>query len=351
MKTTKFLILGVLVATVFACTKEDASSISRGVPNIADFDYAVSNDENGVTGIGNMQIDNNEAALGRVLFYDDLLSINGRKACASCHLQSKGFADGEALSEGFMGERTKRHSMQITNIKTQGRFFWDGRAHNLGSQVLMPVQDHIEMGTENIGQLVEKIEAQPYYTELFTKAYGSREVTEEKISSALATFVSSLVSYNTKFDKVESGAASYTGAEQRGRELFETKYNCVSCHGGMNFNTEWGSVSFANIGLDQESQDTGSFGRFKVPTLRNVAVTAPYMHDGRFNTLEDVLNHYSKGIKENPNLDWRLRDNENGGSAISLNITDQDKKDLISFLETLTDDELLTHPKFSDPFN
>lgn len=349
MQSPKILILAVIFIFLFACTKEDSSSISRGTPNIADFNYAVKTDPNNVTGIANFPLNNDVVALGRVLFYDDLLSINGRKACASCHIQAKGFADGEILSEGFMGELTERHSMQITNIRTQNAFFWDGRASNLNKQVLMPIQNHIEMGTESIAQVVQKVEAQSYYTDLFTKAFGSAEITENKISASLEAFVSSLVSYNTKFDNIYTGTASFTDAEQRGLELFATKYNCASCHGGLNFNTEWGSISFANIGLNLVDKDSGSWGRFKVPSLRNIMVTAPYMHDGRFTSIDEVLEHYSHGIKSNSILDWRLRNQENG-EALKLAITEQDKKDIISFLHTLTDHEMLTDPKFSDPF-
>ena len=350
MKFSKILVFSLLVITVFACTKEDSSSVSRGTPNIADFEYNVTDDVNFATGIGQITLDNNQVALGRVLFYDDLLSINGRKACASCHLQSKGFADGEILSEGFMGELTTRHSMQLSNLRSQNQFFWDGRSHNLGEQVLMPIQNHIEMGTETIEQLIQKIEAQEYYATLFTNAFGSKEITKSKISGALSSFVSSLVSYNTKFDNVMRGEESFTASEKRGKELFDSKYNCASCHGGMNLNSEWGSSSFANIGLDLVDQDSGAFGRFKVPSLRNVAVTAPYMHDGRFASLDDVINHYSSGVKENANVDWRLR-NQTTGRAISMNITDQDKKDIIGFLNTLTDEQMLSDPKFSDPFD
>lgn len=350
MKFSKILVFSLLVITVFACTKEDSSFVSRGTPNIADFEYNVTDDVNFATGIGQITLDNNQVALGRVLFYDDLLSINGRKACASCHLQSKGFADGEILSEGFMGEFTTRHSMQISNLRSQNQFFWDGRSHNLGEQVLMPIQNHIEMGTETIEQLIQKIEAQEYYATLFTNAFGSKEITKSKISGALSSFVSSLVSYNTKFDNVMRGEESFTASEKRGKELFDSKYNCAVCHGGMNLNSEWGSTSFANIGLDLVDQDLGASGSFKVPSLRNVAVTAPYMHDGRFASLDDVFNHYSSGIKENVNVDWRLR-NQTTGRAISLNITDKDKKDIIGFLNTLTDEQMLSDPKFSDPFD
>jgi cytochrome c peroxidase len=331
---------------IVSCTKDTVYSNQTG-PRDLEYNYRDS-DQPLFTGFFNQSISNEAIALGRTLFYDDALSFNGKNSCGSCHEQSKGFADGKALSDGFLNEKTERHSMALVNTRSGNRFFWDGRATNLNTQVLMPIANHIEMGIEDQELMLEKVMGQEYYAELFNKAYGSEEVSVEGIGSALAGFVSSLVSYNTKFDQVQNGTAAYTGSEERGLELFESTYNCSSCHGGENFNSQWGGTDLADIGLDKQNTEEWT-GMAKVPSLRNVAVTAPYMHDGRKATLEEVLNHYSTGIQESPNLDWRLRNPENG-AAVKLNIGIQDKKDLIAFLNTLTDDKLLTDARYSNPF-
>jgi cytochrome c peroxidase len=349
MKKFLYLFIITSVILIVSCTKDTVSSNSIKGPKLLDHNY-MDEDIPGFTGFftTSQSVYNESIILGRVLFYDDALSFNGKNSCGSCHLQSKGFADGKVLSDGFLNEKTDRHSMSLVNTRSGNRFFWDGRATNLNTQVLMPIANHIEMGIEDQELLLEKVRGQEYYAALFKDAYGSEEITVEGIGDALAGFVSSLVSYNTKFDQVQNGTAVFTGSEQRGLELFQSTYNCSSCHGGENFNSQWGGTDIANIGLDAESTEDWS-GLAKVPSLRNIAVTAPYMHDGRKATLEDVLNHYSKGIKPSPNLDWRLRD-DNTGAPVKLNIGTEDKKDLIAFLNTLTDDRLLTDAKYSNPF-
>jgi cytochrome c peroxidase len=319
-------------------------------PKLFEYDYSVPAASQRIVGVNGKKFNADIVSLGRVLFYDDLLSVNGREACGSCHIQGKGFGDGLALSEGFMNEETERHNLALSNVGAQNAFFWDGRATELSKQVLMPIQNHIEMGIANLDELVLKVEGQQYYSDLFLKAYGDQLVTEERIAVALRDFAQSLASYNTKYDKVVRKEVAFNASESRGLELFNSTYKCQSCHGGDNFNSSWGGTDFSNIGLDIRDKDIGNQGAFKVPSLRNVAVTAPYMHDGRFTTLDEVLDHYSSGIKNNARLDWRLRD-VNTSMAAKLAITPMDRIDLIAFLNTLTDDELNTHSKFSDPFN
>jgi len=180
MKTTKFLIALGLTVLIFACSKESAKSISHG-PVLLDENYNVESNAF-QTGLTPTSLNNDVTALGRVLFYDDLLSINGSKSCASCHLQSKGFADGEVLSSGFINQKTNRHSMTIVNERANNMFFWDGRSQDLKSQVMMPVSDHIEMGTESVEILISKMKAQPYYSPLMVKAFGDDNIDEERIS-------------------------------------------------------------------------------------------------------------------------------------------------------------------------
>lgn len=346
MKKYLFFILLSSILLIVACSKDSIDGGMSG-PKFLDQDY-LSDNVPSFTGMRKHTMTNEQITLGRVLFYDDALSFNGKTSCGSCHLQNKGFADGKALSDGFLNQKTELHSMTLVNTNAGNRFFWDGRATNLNKQVLMPIANHIEMGVEDQALLVEKVRGQEYYGALFTSAYGSDEVTPEGIGNALSSFVTSLVSYDTKYDRVKNETATFTASEERGKLLFESKYNCSSCHGGENFNSAWGGTDLANIGLDEKEPENWS-GLAKVPSLRNVAVTAPYMHDGRKATLEEVLTHYSRGIKNNPLLDWRLR-NQTDGGPIKLNISSGEMTDMIAFLNTLTDQSLLTDIKYSNPF-
>ncbi len=225
------------------------------------------------------------------------------------------------------------------------------------------------MGIFDGDQLVKRVKSVPYYKELFQKAYGSDEVTISTISMALKSFLVNFNSFNSKFDQQTFGMAELSPLESRGQELFDGKYNCKSCHfltdpkgyndGGDPFpGEEPGSISpMVNIGLDAEYADAGfgkltgnpaDNGKFKIPNLRNIVLTAPYMHDGRFKDLNAVLDHYSHGIANNPNLDSRLKDAAN--QPVVLNITEEDKRAIIAFLATLTDNALISDPKLSNPF-
>lgn len=317
----------------------------------------------------NSSSSNERVALGRVLFYDPKLSVNNTIACASCHKQANAFSDNVKSSIGFNHELTSRNSPPIQNLQNGITFtgqgpaslFWDGRAEMLNSMVLMPVTNHVEMGMADGNDLVNRIKDVSYYQTLFNDAYGNPEVTQSKIAEALATFVGAIQSNTSKFDQVIFSQASFSALEQEGRNLFFTTYQCNRCHptdnpGGYNTALE---SAFINIGLDPTSADAGraSFtgnnidhGKFKVPNLRNVALTAPYMHDGRFNTLDEVLNHYSNNISATSNLDDRLMD-QNTGQPIKLNISTHQKEAIIAFLNTLTDNQMTHDAKYSNPFN
>ncbi|MGE3800174.1 MAG: cytochrome-c peroxidase, partial [Candidatus Kapaibacterium sp.] len=289
-----------------------------------------------IQGLDNTPADNpvtdHGATLGRVLFYDKHLSANGTVACASCHQQSAGFSDPQVLSKGFNGGETRRHSMTLVNARyyQRGRFFWDERAATLEDQVLMPFQDAVEMGL-TLTTLVEKVSAQPYYSELFRNAFGDEEVTSERISKALAQFVRSIVSYNSKYDVGRSqspnpGAnfTNFSDEENLGKRIFfATIPNgggaCFGCHTTEAFVSA--NPGPQNNGLDAMSTDDfGAFetfpqiaifsGRFKTSSLRDIELTAPYMHDGRFATLEEVVEHYNSGIKSHPTLSPALTDPE-----------------------------------------
>jgi cytochrome c peroxidase len=301
------------------------------------------------------------ATLGRVLFYDNNLSVNNSMSCASCHKQTLAFSDGVQFSKGFENVLTKRNSMPIQNLSS-GFFgstvlFWDGRENNLNEMVLKPVVNHVEMGIDDLDELSAKLSTIPYYQELFTKAYGSPTVNEQKIADALATFLRNIESKSTKLDRSRMGEAELNATEMYGQKLFFETYDCNACHQVQDPSGYIEAGTFANIGLEEVYQDPGleevtknpaDAGKFKIPSLRNVVLTAPYMHDGRFQTLEDVLDFYSEEIQENENLDERLQDEH--GAARRFSIPDEDKKAMIAFLNTLTDEQMISDPRFSNPF-
>ncbi|MEO1412874.1 MAG: cytochrome c peroxidase [Bacteroidota bacterium] len=320
-------------------------------------------------------ITNMGATLGRVLFYDPQLSQNNRISCASCHEQGAAFSDPRRFSVGLNGERTKRNSMTLINSRyyENGHFFWDERAATLEAQVLLPIQDHIEMGM-TLEDLVAKLQPLDYYQVLFTKAFGSEEVTAERIARALAQFTRSIVSVNSKFDRgfVAAGLPedeeempnfpNFTDQENLGLDVFYRGRNgatCLYCHGNpQHVNDE---AKNNGLALAYTDQGKGAFtgraadrGLFKVPTLRNIAVTGPYMHDGRFATLMEVVNHYSDGVADHPNLHFRLETLDDGqageAEVLRLDLSQAEKEALVAFLHTLTDEEVLVDEKYSDPF-
>lgn len=296
-------------------------------------------------------ISNAGATLGRVLFYDRRMSINDRVACASCHQQQFAFSDTARLSRGFAGGLTGRHSMGLANARfyQRGRFFWDERASTLEAQVLQPIQDATEMGM-TLPTLVTKLAATSYYPALFQSAFGTAEITSERIALSLAQFVRSMVSGTSRFDQAFTGgppnfAAVFTPDEIAGQQLFNGPAGCARCHGTNAFISD----DIHNTGLDAALTDAGAGGgRFKAPSLKNIAVRPPYMHDGRFRTLEEVVDFYNAGVQNNPNLDNRLRGP--GGQPLRLGLTPQQRAQMVAFLRTLTDDAFIAHPKFASPF-
>ena len=297
------------------------------------------------------------AALGRVLFYDTHLSGNNTRACASCHVQQHAFADPHRVSSGFDGRLTDRHATNLTNLRfhAPARFFWDERSGNLEQTALLPVSSEIEMG-QNVQLLPGKLAALAYYPELFRRAFGDPEVTEARITRALAQFLRSLVSYRSRYDEglAQAGSAAhafatFTRQENRGKALFVR--HCATCHLPAD-DCQFTLLSPANNGVESDpvTGDGGvgditlnalDLGRFKSPTLRNVEVAGPYMHDGSLATLDAVIDHYSRNFRNHPNLDFRMT---------PLNFTDSEKAALVAFLKTLTDHRFLTDARFSDPF-
>lgn len=314
------------------------------------------------------------ATLGRVLFYDKALSIDNSISCASCHKQEAAFSDNDRFSLGLNGQLTRRNSMGLINSRyyENGRFMWDERAASLEEQVLIPIQDHKEMGLE-LAELSTKLQQRDYYQVLFRNTFGDSVVNADRVSKALAQFIRSIVSYESKFDKGLQQAGNpevgeempdlpnFSAQENLGLDIFMRGRNgstCSYCHGtAQNINDE-----AKNNGLALEYPDKGKGeitgnaednAVFKVPSLRNIANTAPYMHDGRFPTLMDVVNHYSDGVQQHPNLNFRLTtvdEPRSNGPAMKLNLNQEEKEALVAFLHTLTDNVILTDEKYSDPF-
>jgi cytochrome c peroxidase len=297
------------------------------------------------------------ATLGRVLFYDTRLSANNTVSCGSCHVQKNAFVDPNRFSKGFEGKSTDRHAMTLVDLRyySRGRFFWDERGATLEEAVLVPIQSKTEMG-QDLTRLVEILSKDEHYPKLFEKAFGDNKITQERTAKALAQFVRSMVSYQSKYDEGRAKVASsrddfdnFSVKENRGKALFLS--NCAVCHlPGQE--AHFFMITPTNNGLDADHKtaDGGvgditlngrQMGLFKSPSLRNVERTAPYMHDGRLDTLEKVIDHYSKEVKQHPNLDPRVR---------QLKFTDSEKAALVAFLKTLTDQKFLTDPKFADPF-
>ena len=333
------------------------------IPTLGDIDNTPANNP----------ITDEAATLGRVLFYDKNLSVNNTIACASCHLQEYGFTDTLQFSQGFEGGLTGRNSMNLSHAKyyEPGSFFWDQRAATLEDQTLMPIQDLVEMGME-LDDLVIKLEATDYYDYLFDDAFGSTVVTADRISRALAQFVRSMESYGSKYDEGratvvgpgQGGVApfqqdfpNFTEQENLGKSIFYDPEigNCASCHNPDLFI----APGPRNNGLDIVYDDNGvgavtgnlpDYGLFKVPSLRSVEMTGPYMHDGRFASLEEVVEHYNSGVQDHPNLAPQLRVNGPNSPPIMLNLSEDEKAALVSFLKTLTDNDLLTDERWSNPF-
>lgn len=301
--------------------------------------------------------------LGRKLFYDPILSSDSTVSCASCHKQEFAFSDNKLFSEGVGGRRTSRHSMSITNMAWQTRFFWDGRAASLEEQAIIPIENVNEMNLP-IEEALERLNKSPLYDSLFQKVFEIDEIEKKHLATAISHFERSLISQNSKFDKHLKKEYQLTEQEERGRVLFFTHPepgivrggNCGDCHASPQLMVQ----DFHNNGLDKYLRDDGlgeftgnenDNGKFKTPSLRNIGYTAPYMHDGRFQTLREVLDHYNEHIQfESPNLDPQIIAGSNNCNGCPLGLTDQEKEDILAFLKLLDDEEFVNNDDFSNPF-
>jgi cytochrome c peroxidase len=299
-------------------------------------------------------------ALGRRLFFDPILSADSSLSCATCHLPQQAFADAQPIARGIQQRIGQRNSPSLANVAYYYKgLFWDGRAATLEEQALLPVEDPNELG-HDWGQVEKALRRHPHYPAHFAEAFGiqdTAQINRELAARALAQFQRTLISADAKYDRVMQGKASFTPAELRGKHIFfdsseELPHGeCGHCHTPPLFT----DLTFMNNGLDEAAsladfKDKGrgaaidqyyDNGRFRVPSLRNVALTAPYMHDGRFHDLEAVIEHYNRGGHLSENVDPKIR---------RLELSARDKQDLLAFLHTLTDTAFTQNQKFSNPF-
>ena len=296
-------------------------------------------------------------ALGRKLFYEPLLSNDGTLACANCHLAENSFSDPNRFSTGITGEIGTRNAMPIVNLAWyfQNNFLWDGSASSIEDQVNGPIENPIEMNN-SWPNVVATLQATSEYPELFEQAFGSTIITKEFVAKAIAQFERTLISGNSRFDQYLLGNDNaVTAQEINGFNIFmdENRGDCFHCH-GSEFNPLWTNNAFHNNGLDSSFEDLGlggftgdplDYGKFKSPSLRNLAYTAPYMHDGRFATLDEVINHYSEGLVYSNTIDPLMKNIAEGGAQL----TDSDKADLKAFLLSLSEPEFTTNPAFLNP--
>lgn len=383
--TTMALVTACILLVITSCQKTPA--LKALTPNLPPQPYNYTDNTyrmvvtNGGDNTGGILQSDAVTTLGRLLFYDPRLSVNNAISCASCHKQQYAFADNAALSTGYQGAKTQRNTPAIINAVNKSVFFWDGRVGSLELQTLMPVRNHVEMGLEKTNLLPGKLATISYYPDYFQQAFGTPEITTGRISAALASFVRAIVSANSPMDQFNISADA-----MQGRALFISKFHCATCHRGNNlggasifspYGTTIDSVqtpsqsaqvpNTSNIGLDVSYTDQGEQaltgranqnGYFVIPSLRNISLTAPYMHDGRFQTLEEVIEHYSTGIQAHPDLDPVLLQSNfdqgfvstTTGQPVRMNMTATEKRQLIAFLNALTDQTVTTDVRFSDPF-
>lgn len=387
MIKSKYLILICFVLALLACKKEDpipppappanpnptdtTSTDTTSVDNCATPDFTNTTPYNldlpGYVPPMPIPTDNplteEGVELGRFLFWDPQLSIDGTVSCGSCHKPESGFSDENTFSTGVGGAIGTRQSMSLTNLAWGNTFFWDGRASSLEDQVFHPIMDPVEMN-ETVEGVITKLEGDPLYPPMFEAAFGSACVDSARIAKAVAQFMRTMVSFNSRLDRVLYGPESFTQSEYNGYELFQLEggdpadgqggqwgADCFHCHGGtFTFFTDH---QLHNNGLDAEFDDPGAYavtgnqldlGRFRTPTLRNIGYTAPYMHDGRFQTLDGVVDHYDSGGVPSATIDPFMKYTQGG-----LQLSDQAKADLIAFLNMLNDEEFINNPDFSNP--
>ena len=336
-KYVKILLLGFLFLILFGFSNLNCTPIYFAIPkNWPKPTYNFKNNPSTKEGF----------ELGRELFYDPILSRDNTISCSSCHLQQTGFTHVDHdLSHGINGRIGTRNALTLQNLAWIKNFMWDGGVNHLEMQAVGPITSSLEMD-ESVKNVVVKLQKSKKYRNLFQKAFGNTAITGQLMLKSLAQFTVALVSSNSKYDKMIKNQVQFSDVEQKGYDLF--KKNCASCHQEPLFSSD----QFENNGLEVDTT-LNDFGRmkitqspsdsikFKVPTLRNIQFTFPYMHDGRFKTLNEVTKHYATGIKQSKTLAKQLKNN--------MYLTDANRVELIAFLKTLTDTDFLFNPQYGFP--
>lgn len=367
----KLLIFSVLAVSLYAC-KDVVNELPDVVVGTTPYEFSY--EKNTLLPPPRVPSDNpltkEGVQLGRMLFYDPILSADSTQSCASCHNQKLAFTDnGKKLSVGIRGLEGKRNAMPIFNLQWHlDGFFWDGRSDILRHLALVPIEDPLEMD-ETIGNVLAKLSNSPVYKAEFKKAFGSDEVNEELLGKSLEQFMLSIVSAGSKFDKVMLGLESFTPEEAFGMRIFNEEAipldqerdpsnpvniggDCFHCHGGSlkmirGFMTN-GLPDVNDLGRGEANSNALDNRRFKVPTMRNIELTGPYMHDGRMETLYEVVQHYLGDLSDS---DFPLEDEANMHALRdSVYLSERNKGALIAFLKTLTDEELINNPEYASPF-
>jgi cytochrome c peroxidase len=283
-------------------------------------------------------------SLGKKLFYDPILSLDSTISCGSCHQQFSAFAHlDHKVSHGINDLEGERNTPPLFNLAWHSNFFWDGGSNHIDVQPIAPITNPVEMN-EDVARVIVKLKRSKFYPEMFKRAFGSDTITTQAMTRAIAQFMSSLISANSKYDQVKAGKATFTAAEQNGYMLFKAK--CESCHKeplmtDLNYRNNGLDLHFADPGRARITLQASDSGKFKVPSLRNVAVTFPYMHDGRINSLSKVIDHYRTGIVQSATIDPLL-------ASGNMSITDAEKQQLLLFLNTLTDHTFLNDKRFGE---
>lgn len=299
--------------------------------------------------------------LGRYLFYDSILSLDNSISCASCHRQEYAFSDSpNAFSKGFNGTILNRNTPALFNLAWYESLFWDGRAVSIEDQVFFPVRDHQEMHL-NWEIAVKRIQKKPFYRQLFKEAFGISKIDSTHVAYAIAQFERTLLSYNSKYDKATQGVTILSADEYAGFVLMNdmTKGDCLHCHttdgNGLGTTGKFSNNGLVNAKRVSDYFDSGrgavsrkenEIGQFKIPSLRNVALTAPYMHNGKFKSLEEVLDFYSEKVNNCVNIDSKMTAAHQGG----VKLTTEEKRKIICFLNALTDSSFITNIEFSNPW-
>lgn len=358
MKFYHYLFLIVLVACKKEVTQPPFEATPYTFPQISNFRPFINDPENPLTEEG--------VKLGHQLFFEKRLSKDFTLSCASCHLPEHGFSDPNAVSIGVDGKTGRRQAMSLLNLAWSDQFFWDGRAKTLREQALSPIPDSVEMHLEwSVAE--QRLQAIPAYVDLFKNAFNSEKITSTLITKAIEQYVKTLVVYQSDYDLHVRGVKKMSESAQRGLAIFNSeKGDCFHCHttpellvhpSTLFMNNGLDLVDdpngFADKGLGEFTQKREDKGKFKIPSLRNVAMTAPYMHDGRFKTLEEVIDFYNEGPKMSPSLEPIMIAEANRRvlqfGRWGLGLTPEEKSDLLDFLNALTDKTYLNNPHYQAP--